>query len=190
MPEWLVMMLRHFVDPEVDEVVVNGPANFLLQRGGCLERVSSPIGPRVDFARELQIFVLQGQEVCAGAINFRWIFVMFVEDFLCAVGVAARDADGVAGAEFKAVAINTEGFRFANLTDWKDARFLPGAIKYGDMPTLLSLSAPNKLWIGGEKNVPAIAASVYKAAAAADAVTYSDSLNATSAAIDWILQQP
>jgi cephalosporin-C deacetylase-like acetyl esterase len=96
----------------------------------------------------------------------------------------------LAGSEFDAAAVDTAGFRFAKLKDWKHADFLPGAIKYGDMPTLLSLSAPNKLWIGGEESVPAIVQAAYKAAdASANVETAGTRQDTTTAAIDWIMQQ-
>ncbi|MGC3992205.1 MAG: hypothetical protein QM796_21425 [Chthoniobacteraceae bacterium] len=47
--------------------------------------------------------------------------------------------------------IDTEGFRFATLTDVQDVRFIPGAVKYGDLPGLLSLMPPQKLTILDEQ---------------------------------------
>ncbi|MHC4166916.1 MAG: acetylxylan esterase family protein [Planctomycetota bacterium] len=60
---------------------------------------------------------------------------------------AARAA---AGAAADSAAIDTGGFRFASLDSYRDVNFLPGAVKYGDMPALLALSAPQRLWICGE----------------------------------------
>jgi len=56
----------------------------------------------------------------------------------------------VAGADVDGAAIDTGGFRFANLESYRDVNFLPGAVKYGDLPALLALSAPQRLWIAGE----------------------------------------
>lgn len=96
----------------------------------------------------------------------------------------------VAGSEFNAAAVDTGHFRFSGLKSWKDADFLPGAVKYGDIPTLLSLAAPNKLWIGSERFVPEIVRSAYKAADAENAVAASgERLDTATAAIDWLLQQ-
>ena len=115
---------------------------------------------------------------------------------LHAVGVSGGGpllaaARAIAGDEFNAAAIDTAGFRFIDLKNWKDDDFVPGAVKYGDMPTLLSLSAPNKLWIGGEKQTPAIVTSAFNAAnvRAADLVTSEDRQDTTTAAVEWILQQ-
>lgn len=100
-------------------------------------------------------------------------------------------ARAIVGSEINAAAVDTGGFRFADLTDWKHADFLPGAVKYGDIPTLLSLSAPNKLWIGGEETVPAVVKTAWKAANAdSDSIAAAGGrLDTTTAAVDWILQQ-
>jgi hypothetical protein len=41
--------------------------------------------------------------------------------------------------------ILTDGFRFANLDDAWDRDFLPGGVKYGDLPALLALGLPTPL---------------------------------------------
>ncbi len=99
-------------------------------------------------------------------------------------------ARAIAGSAIDAAAVDSANFRFANLSDWKHADFLPGAVKYGDLPTVLALSAPNKMWIGNEENIPPIVSRVYENANAATAVkNSSNSLNVTTEAIDYILQQ-
>ena len=47
--------------------------------------------------------------------------------------------------------VGTGGFRFVDVKSYRDPRFLPGAVKYGDLPGLLSLAAPLPLWLAGEK---------------------------------------
>ena len=47
--------------------------------------------------------------------------------------------------------VDTEGFRFANITALDDVDMLPGIVKYGDLPAILALSAPEKTEIRGEK---------------------------------------
>ena len=62
-------------------------------------------------------------------------------------------------------AIDTAGFRFANLKSVRDVNLLPGVVKYGDLPGLLSLAGPTRLWIAGEgSEVPAIIAAGYRSA--------------------------
>jgi hypothetical protein len=63
--------------------------------------------------------------------------------------------------------VDTKGFRFAGLDSYLHPDFLPGAVKYGDLPGLLALSAP-RLWIAGEKTVPDGAKSVPGLAEAVD----------------------
>ncbi len=59
--------------------------------------------------------------------------------------------------------IDTAGFRFVELKSWKDPQFLPGAVRYGDLPGLLALNAPEALCILGEgKTVPELTARIYK----------------------------
>jgi dienelactone hydrolase len=77
-----------------------------------------------------------------------------------------------AGAAVDRLGVATGGFRFANITDIRDPQLLPGAVKYGDLPGLLSLAAPHPLWLAGEgAAVPEIIAACYKAAGAASVVT-------------------
>jgi len=49
------------------------------------------------------------------------------------------------------LALDTEGFRFATLADFRHPLFLPGAVKYLDVPGLLAaLPHAQPLWIAGE----------------------------------------
>ena len=59
-------------------------------------------------------------------------------------------ARALASDQVELAATDTQGFRFADLSSFKDVNFLPGAVKYGDLPALLALNAPNALWIAGE----------------------------------------
>jgi hypothetical protein len=52
--------------------------------------------------------------------------------------------------EVQHVCIDTESFRFDGITDVRDPQFLPGAVKYGDQPGILSLIAPRQLHLAGE----------------------------------------
>jgi hypothetical protein len=62
----------------------------------------------------------------------------------------AAAAAAQAGSLVKKVAVGTNGYRFASITDIRDPLLLPGAVKYGDVPGLLSLCAPQALWVSGE----------------------------------------
>ncbi|MBL6764235.1 MAG: acetylxylan esterase [Verrucomicrobiae bacterium] len=65
------------------------------------------------------------------------------------IALVARVA---AGERIQRLAVNTDGFRFAALQDLQHPAFVPGAVKYGDVPGLIALNAPNATWVGGEKS--------------------------------------
>jgi len=75
------------------------------------------------------------------------------------VAAAAR---AVAGAAIAKTALDTGGFRFAEVADWRDARFLPGGAKYLDLPGFLA-AHPLPLWIAGEPEPKASEAAAYQA---------------------------
>ncbi len=74
----------------------------------------------------------------------------------------AAAARAVAGATIAKTALDTNGFRFAEVADWRDARFLPGGAKYLDLPGFLA-AHPLPLWIAGEPEPKASEAAAYKA---------------------------
>jgi len=95
-------------------------------------------------------------------------------------------ARAIAGDQLSNVAIATERFRFGNLTRWQDAQFVPGAVKYGDLPALLALSAPHRLWIGDEQSLPGVAAEWKNNS---NLTIAEGSGETTAAAVSWLLQQ-
>ena len=105
-------------------------------------------------------------------------------------GPIAAAARTVAGAAVNKLAVDTRGFRFRDLANYRHPDFLVGAVKYGDLPALLALSAPHPLWIGGENgSTPKVVTAVYKASSAANAVQTSDQQNAVDAAVVWLLEK-
>ena len=105
-------------------------------------------------------------------------------------GPIAAAARAVAGKSVNKLAVDTQGFRFADVTSYRHPDFMVGAVKYGDLPALLALSAPHPLWIGGEKGaMPKAVSSAYSAANAAKAVLSSDQQNPTDAAVVWLLNK-
>lgn len=86
--------------------------------------------------------------------------------------VAAASSAFLRG-QIDAVAIDTHGFRFADLTEYTDGSFLPGAVKFGDLPGMLAMASPTKLLLIGEKEKPSAAAGVYAAEGKAGAITVS-----------------
>lgn len=80
-------------------------------------------------------------------------------------GPVAALARAAAGSSVSRAYIDTRGFRFSRLSSYRDPDFLPGALKYGDLPAFLALSAPQPLGLGGEGGrVPEAVAAAYTAA--------------------------
>jgi dienelactone hydrolase len=63
------------------------------------------------------------------------------------VVLAAR---AVAGRSIDRAAAATGGFRFAAIDDYRHPLFIPGAVRYLDLPGLIALNAPHPLWLAGE----------------------------------------
>ena len=103
-------------------------------------------------------------------------------------GPIAAAAVAQAGGAVDRAAIDTGGFRFASLDRIADPMFLPGAVKYGDVPALLALAAPTRLWLSAEKDQAAELAAAYSAAGKADALKQADGPADASAAAAWIAQ--
>lgn len=99
------------------------------------------------------------------------------------VTLVALDAQSTAWAALAAAsapdlvdraAFVTDGFRFASVTSMEDAAFLPGSVKYGDLPAMLGMLAPKPVWVAGEKaEALGLTAGVYRAAGATRALTLS-----------------
>ena len=76
-------------------------------------------------------------------------------------GPIAATARAIAGSAIDVALIDTKGFRFADITKYSHPDFLPGAIKYGDLPGILALNAPHALVITGESKLPALIEQIY-----------------------------
>jgi len=102
-----------------------------------------------------------------------------------AIGAAAR---AVAGDGIDAAAIDTRGFRFADVLDYRAPEFLPGAGKYLDLPGALAAAAPRPLWLAGEPTVPEVVAAAAKATGAPDSVTRfgGPREEVAAAAAEWV----
>lgn len=92
-------------------------------------------------------------------------------------GIFAAAACALAGSAVTSVAVDTQGFRFATITDIRDVNLLPGAVKYGDVPAMLALCAPAKMGVAGETaESTALAATAYKTASGALQFLESDAM--------------
>ena len=63
------------------------------------------------------------------------------------IAVAAR---AVAGEAIDRVAVDTHGFRFGKVLDYRDPMFLPGGAKYLDLPGMIMVQGPALRWVRGE----------------------------------------
>ncbi len=102
-------------------------------------------------------------------------------------GPIVAAARAVSGNGIDRAAVDTGGFRFAKLTDYRDVNFLPGGAKYGDVPGLLALGAPGKLWLAGEgASAPDLAKKIYSLANTP--ITVSAKADRAAAA-QWLVSQ-
>lgn len=70
-------------------------------------------------------------------------------------GTIALAARALAGAAVDRAAVDTGGFRFGKVLDYRDPMFLPGGSKYFDVPGLIALNGPHPLRVAGEGEAPA-----------------------------------
>lgn len=99
-------------------------------------------------------------------------------------GPVVAAARALAGEAIDRVAVDTQGFRFGKVLDYRDPMFLPGGAKYLDLPGLLALNAPHPLWVAGEED--ALIPSAYQAAGKSDAFTPFTGGGKETAAVAWL----
>jgi dienelactone hydrolase len=100
-------------------------------------------------------------------------------------------AGAIAGSAVDRLVVDTAGFRFKQLKNFDDAAFLPGVVKYGDLPALLALAAPRPLWLAGETGDSS--ALVHKSyAAAGQAANLTEFAggedNEAAEAVNWLVK--
>ena len=97
-------------------------------------------------------------------------------------GPVALSARALAGAAIDKLAIDTNGFRFGKVLDYRDPMFLPGGSKYLDISGIIALNSPHPTWIAGEGSQPGTRGVKFDGLSA-----YSGSIeNKKQAAIDWL----
>ena len=102
------------------------------------------------------------------------------------LGPVAAAARAVAGAAIDRAAIDTGGFRFGKLLDYRDPNFLPGGAKYLDVPGLLAAGPAMPLWVAGEGASPALVSELYRAAGAGARLTTHTTGDTALAAAEWL----
>ncbi len=102
-------------------------------------------------------------------------------------GPIVAAARALAGAAIDRAAVDTGGFRFGKLLDFRDPQFLPGGAKYLDLPGLLALGAPQPLWLAGEGSEPALVSASYRGAK--ELTTFAgEASQKETAASEWLLK--
>jgi dienelactone hydrolase len=97
----------------------------------------------------------------------------------------------VAAGEIDRAAVDTGGFRFGSLLDYRDPRFLPGGAKYFDIPGLLALGAPSELWLAGEEDGLPLVTEMYKSAESVKKLAKfrGEAGDERQAAAKWLLEE-
>ena len=105
-------------------------------------------------------------------------------------GPIVAAARALAGNAIDRAAVDTGGFRFGSLLDYRHPSFLPGGAKYLDLPGMLALSAPHPLWLAGEGTSPGLIAGPYRTAGKSDQLTTftGEPAQKESSAIEWLLK--
>lgn len=98
----------------------------------------------------------------------------------------AAPAAALAGPMIARAAIVSNGFRFSEVRDYRDPKFVPGAVKYGDLPVLFALRAPHPLMLLGEAGMPDVVTQVYKAAGAIETAKTMGNGDVTDTTIKWL----
>ena len=94
------------------------------------------------------------------------------------MGAVAAAARAVTGGAIAKAAVDTNGFRFGQLLDYRDPMFLPGGAKYLDVPGLLCVGSTQPLWVAGEKDH-----TLFRSA-----TLHLDGTDAKTAAATWLLK--
>lgn len=103
----------------------------------------------------------------------------------------AAAAVAIAGDRLDGAAIDTGGFRFTQLESWRDPNFLPGAVKYGDLPAMLALSAPRPLLIAGEPSSELeLVAQAYRSASSGANLKFAAAEDFRTRAAQFVLNRP
>ncbi|MEE8218098.1 MAG: hypothetical protein V3S03_03950, partial [Vicinamibacteria bacterium] len=83
-------------------------------------------------------------------------------------------------------AVDTAGFRFESVERFDDPMFLPGAVKYLDLPALVALGAGGELWLAGEGDAPPELVARAHDVDAAGRLTVHAGVADAGSAVDWL----
>ena len=89
--------------------------------------------------------------------------------------------------------LDTQGFRFGKVLDIHSPDFVPAGAKYDDMPGMLAMGAPGRLWLAGERSEAARALEkIYQAGNSSTQLTLFDGTGdaTTKAAVSFLTRTP
>ena len=99
-------------------------------------------------------------------------------------GPIVAAARALAGRAIDRAAVDTGGFRFGKLLDYRDPMFLPGGAKYLDVPGMIALNAPHPLWLAGEGGKPEVFGAKFT-----ELTTFAGTAaEQEAAAVEWLLK--
>jgi len=99
-------------------------------------------------------------------------------------GPIAAGAGALAGETLTRLAVDAQGFHFAQLNEVNHPMFTPGMLLYGDVPALIALNAPRPIWVAKSHDLPV---AVYRAAGATPSLTVGDAGDSLNAAVRWLI---
>jgi dienelactone hydrolase len=103
--------------------------------------------------------------------------------------IAALAAAATLQNDLHALIIDTGGFRFQEVSQIRSPQFLPLLPKYADLPGLLALNAPRKIFVMGESpGLPGIATAAYEVAGVPNTVRTKKEIDWDSA-IAWVKEE-
>ena len=98
-------------------------------------------------------------------------------------------ARGLCGDAVARTAADLDQFRFDSILSMNDEMMLPGALKYGGMPALMALAAPNEVYLHNTAGVSdSWLRSAYKAAAQPDNLNWRENKAEDRQVVDWLLR--
>lgn len=99
-------------------------------------------------------------------------------------GPIALCARAISGKAVIKLAVETNGFRFGKVLDYRDPMFLPGGSKYLDLPGMIAMNAPHSTWIAGEGQKPNILGAAFT-----ELIPFVGSEESKAEnAVDWLLR--
>ena len=108
------------------------------------------------------------------------------------MGIVLLAARSLTGNAIKHAAIDTHGFRFGSLLDFRSTRFLPGGAKYLDVPGLVAFNNRHSTWLAGEGESQQELFEKFRALGNEKGPTLTGEPETDNAliAVDWLFHKP